>query len=726
MTFLNLALVAGVLAFNIPLIIHLLNKSRYQRIDWGAMFLLEQVVRQNRKRIRLEQIIMLLVRCAIPVLLALAMAQPILTGFQKLVGSAPGSTVVMLDASYSMQARDPAASGQSRFDLARAQTRGVLDTLPDGSRGQVVRVGGGFDPVTQTLTPELDRVGGRLDALAADRAVADGPAALRQGVASLAEATTQKRDLVLVSDFQRVSWADDSSVQRQRLEELIEQMPVRPEIVLMPVVSEAGRNLSVMNVALSSRAVGVGQRVRITAKVANTSEQDAPDTPVILRVDGAEQETQRLSIDAGESADLVFFHRFDEGGPHTLEVALSDGVLAADDVYRVAVNVITSLPVLLVSGDLDGRQQPRPFPENETDFLEVALQPFAASADAPLADLIDAQVVGPDRIRDDQLDGRRVVVLANVPVITEAQEKLLRAFVEAGGALLVFPGDRVDVDRFNKLLHKGGKGLSPAKITGLTGDGLGFEDGATVLGERHEHPALSLWNDPANGSFAEAQIDVWYELEPDNADAQTIARLTTGHPLLVRRELGEGVVIVGATAIDTGWGNLPTTPIYLPLMQRLIAFAATHAEPASNVMVGRPITALLDEEPEEDTLEWQRPDGKTVKRRVVERGGRWLCTLDQTDAPGTYRLLIDDEPVRVFAANLPREESDLRTLSGAELDELAESIGARVVKDVDAYAEYDKNRRHGRPLWRVMWVLALALVFGELLLQQWFGKGGRA
>lgn len=136
MTFLNIALIGGVLAFNIPLIIHLLNKNRYQRVDWGAMFLLEQVVRQNRKRVKLEQIIMLLVRCSIPVLLALAMAQPILSGWQKLMGSTPGSTVVMLDSSYSMQARDEGARALSRFDLAREQTQGVLNALLKEARAR--------------------------------------------------------------------------------------------------------------------------------------------------------------------------------------------------------------------------------------------------------------------------------------------------------------------------------------------------------------------------------------------------------------------------------------------------------------------------------------------------------------------------------------------------------------------------------------------------------------
>ena len=725
MSFLNIALLGGVLAFNIPLIIHLLNKSRFTRVDWGAMFLLEQVVRQNRKRMRLEQIIMLIVRCSIPVLLALAMAQPIMTGWQKLIGSAPGSTVVMLDSSYSMQARDQGATTDSRFDHAREQTQQLLGAMPEGSRGQVVRVGGGFDPVTQTLTPELDRVGNRLEELDADRALADGPAALREGVSHLGEAKTIKRDLVLVSDFQAVSWAEDSGVQRDRLKQLIDEMPSRPQIVLMPVAGKPGRNLSITSANISSRAVGVGQRIRITASVLNTSEEDAPDQPVVMKVDGFEQETQRLSVAAGESAELVFIHKFEEGGPHTVELSLSDGVLAADDNYRIAVNVIESLPVLLVSGDLEKRANRPPFPENETDFLEVALAPFAASADAPLADLIDAETVAPEMITKESLEGRRAVALANVRSLDNKQAELLGDFVDGGGALLVFPGDRVDADRYNKILHNRSKGLLPASLAALTGKGLGFEEGATLLDDRHEHPALSLWNDPANGSLAGTKVQAWYELKPDK-DAQVITRLSTGHPFLVRREYGDGVVILCATAADAEWSGLPLSPIYMPLMQRLVAFAATHAEPDANVFAGRPLTALLTEEPDAKEVAWQTPGGDRIERPVTEQGGQWVCTLDETTVPGMYKLLIDDKVKRVFAVNLAREESDLRRLTDEQIQQLADSVGAKVIPDAQAYAEYDETRRHGRPLWRLMWVLVLGLVFAELLLLQWFGKGGKA
>ena len=97
MTFLNFALLGGIAALAIPIIIHLFHKSRFQIVKWGAMHLLEAVIRTNRRRIRIEQLILLAIRAAIPVLLALAMARPVWVGAQKLLGNAKTSTVVLLD-----------------------------------------------------------------------------------------------------------------------------------------------------------------------------------------------------------------------------------------------------------------------------------------------------------------------------------------------------------------------------------------------------------------------------------------------------------------------------------------------------------------------------------------------------------------------------------------------------------------------------------------------------
>ena len=731
MTFLNLALLGGVLAFNVPLIIHLLSKSRYKQIDWGAMFLLEQVIRQNRRRIKLEQIIMLLVRCLIPVLLALAFAQPILSGWRNLVGDQPGAAIVLLDSSYSMQARtggsgggsggdSGSGGGLSRYEIARDQAGQLLTGMPGGSEAGVARIGGGYRPVIGTLTPQRDRLAGKLGELEADLPVADGHDALRRGVEQLSTGDAAKRDVVLISDFQRASWSRDSGAERQRLVELIESLPVKPALTLMPIGGDVGRNAAVMSVSLSADAIGVGQGFRIRAVVANTGMLDLTDLPVSLLADGLEVDRQRITLEQGGSGDVIFGHKFTSAGGHSIEVRVGPDDLPADDVYRVAVNVLGELRVLLVS-DESGR----PFPQNETDFLEVALQPFAAVPNAPLADLVKTTVVHSDKLDAGALEQVRVVVLANVPRLNGRQVNQLRAFVEAGGGLLVFPGDRVDTQWYNRDFYDDGAGLLPAKLTALAGVGLGFNSPARIRGQRHEHPALEPWNDPANGAIDTAELTNWYQLDPSR-HAASIAELTVGSPALVQQTLGQGVVILSAVPADADWGDLPTRPMFLPLIQRLVTYAATHATPPRNVEVGRPMLARLDTMPEDSQAVWIDPKGQRIVRSVRSEAGRLLTELPDADRPGFYRLEHADGRTELFAANLPREESKLDRLSDEEIAELASSIGAQVVEDADAYKQQDELRRNGRPVWKLMWAAVLVLVFGELLLQQWFGKGGRA
>ena len=74
---LNAGLILGVAALAIPILIHLFHKSRFKIVKWGAMHLLEAVLKTNRRRIQIEQWILLAIRCAIPALLAIAMARPL-------------------------------------------------------------------------------------------------------------------------------------------------------------------------------------------------------------------------------------------------------------------------------------------------------------------------------------------------------------------------------------------------------------------------------------------------------------------------------------------------------------------------------------------------------------------------------------------------------------------------------------------------------------------------
>ena len=74
MSFLNPIMLFGLAAVSVPIIIHLLNRRRFQKVVWAAMKFLQVSVEQNQRRMRIEDMILLALRCLLLALLALALA----------------------------------------------------------------------------------------------------------------------------------------------------------------------------------------------------------------------------------------------------------------------------------------------------------------------------------------------------------------------------------------------------------------------------------------------------------------------------------------------------------------------------------------------------------------------------------------------------------------------------------------------------------------------------
>src|SRR5262245_51905882 len=98
----------GVLAAGIPIALHFFYRSRYRTVPWAAMKFLLTSIEQTSRRLRFQELILLALRVALLVLLALALARP-KSAAQR--GAAQGDAVdavFVIDTSYSMAARDGA------------------------------------------------------------------------------------------------------------------------------------------------------------------------------------------------------------------------------------------------------------------------------------------------------------------------------------------------------------------------------------------------------------------------------------------------------------------------------------------------------------------------------------------------------------------------------------------------------------------------------------------
>jgi len=720
MTVLNTILLWGVAAASIPILIHLLHKNRFRVVQWAAMHLLEPLQRTQRRRIQLEQFLLLLVRCLIPAALALVMARPVLTGMRTLMGDAKSSVVIALDNSYSMSV---GSKNHNAFTEAREIASRILRHLPRGSEVGVVLLAGVPAPLLEEPTYHPDRAERELRSVQSPHGSAAVAAGLELAAKMLGKMHEARRELIVISDFQKISWSEAEEADRTRIAQRLRQLPLAPQVTFLRVGGGDNNNVSVQSLEFSRLVLGVGQKFRVRAHLKNHSDIPYPGLRVYFKVDQQERAAVQVALGPRETAQVLFTHTFETAGSHVVAVeADAPDSLKEDNALLAAVPVWDSVPVLLVTGN-PGRH---PL-EGETDFLEIALRPYAFSA-GTLADLLTTTVITPNNLHAASLKDKRVVVLANVAELGRSQLKLLEDFVRNGGGLLVFPGDRIRTAWYNAHFYANGTGLFPLPLAALEG---GPDDNAphtAILVQRFEHPALSLFNDPRHGNLASATIRLWFKFAergtlssgatPTNGAPFVLARLSSGDPFLVEKKLGAGTVIASSVPCSAGWSNLPMRPVYLPLMQQLVTYLAAQFAPPRNVDIGQPLIAVLPAALSGKTLELSDPDGRKHKLTVRSAGGRALATFADTRRPGLYILELPDKTPVHFVVNTTRAESDLAPLTADEIKAVARPFHAEIVRSWNEYRQLEQRRRYGRELWRpLLWAL-LGLVFIEMALQQ--------
>ena len=762
MTLLNPLLAFGAVALLVPLLIHIFNRSRFRTIEWGAMHLLESVISQNRRRFRIDQLILLLIRCLIPAVLAACLARPVITG-TGLLGNAPVGLVLLLDNSYSMEATDPAGT---RFSAAVDSACQVLAGLPRGSQVSVVLTGGRPTLLFDRPLTDVQAVLRRLRQLRPGFGGSDVAGSLQLGMEQLQNIPAVRKQLLVLSDLQAGDWAALTKGSATALQKQLQAGTVPTELLVLPVVStqqQAADNLAVESVELPQQPVGVGQEFFVRTRLRSYAAKDFNTTEVSLTLDGQPVSTVQTAVKAGGTADVLFRCRSEASGSHVVTVAVSaDDLLETDNQRSAALEILNSVPVLLVDGD-PGTQ---PL-QGETDYLSVALTPWTYGR-VPLTDLLQTQVVPPAQLTEPLLQTARVVVLANVPKLSDQQLEWLSSWVRGGGALLVTAGNRLDLDWHRTKLWNAGNGLLPAvwgELRGVGSDGASAgaasasasaaaagpaARAARIVSQRSEHPALAFFNDPSNGDLSTAEIRRWHVLtvappaatgaeQPDVTASVSIpavaAVLDTGDPLLLERRSGDGVVLQLATAVDTDWSDLPLRPFYVPLMQQLMTTLAVQIQPPRNVLAGAPAVALFA--PAEDsaatadtgpttstqplpTITLQDPLGARSGLSARQQGRWLLAESTATQRPGIYTMTLPDGLPRHFAVQTDGSESDLRLLDSGQQQAAVEQLGGQLLKSVQDYLETDRRRRHGQEIWPLLLAGLLGLLALEVLLQQRF------
>lgn len=699
MAFLLPLVLAGLAATAAPVAIHLINKMRVRSVKWAAMRFLMEAVKKNERRLRVEDLLLLLIRCLLVILLVLAFSRPVLNpgGADASVGTR--AAVLILDQSASMGQSDGA---RTRMDLAKTAAGDYLDKLGPGSQATLflattrIRqtsgpINGDFSGIRQLLDQAKPTGGGN-----------DFPAVLRQAVESLRPLAAAGREIVLFTDNQASAW-------KQR-EEIRKLFASEPSIHLRVIAaSEKGEdNLGITSLKPESLVPAVNQLFGCFVEVFNFSESPATDVRVTVAVDDDPPSDEKVIplIEAGKSGVARLGVRFSSPGFHTLKASIAPDRLPADNQRSLALQIVDEVRMTIVEGAQHDRPQDR-----EGFFLANALVPVDPARRAEF--YLKVQSQPPSWIEDAALDREAVIFLADVGRLTPSASKKLRAYVLNGGSLVIFPGPGVDPADYNN--NKDLADLMPATLEPAKDSGPELK---AWQADSYAHPVTALWNRSKSGSLGTVSAKRYFPLslrQPPAASAapEVIMNYADGMPAVAEMAAGSGRVVLFSSTANTKWTNLQIHPNFVPFLSRLTGHLSkfrgdlnlqpgtAFQMPVMSEWIGREFLVV-------------RPDGETRSAGKVERSDRTgLVTYRDTFTPGGYRLHFTggNHPLATFSVQVNPTESDLSVFAGDPAD----------FKNVAAPGSRPTTTGGPRrELWGFLLLLALVVALVEMALAHKF------
>ncbi len=725
MSFLNPILLFGTLAISVPIIIHLLNRRQVKRVPWAAMRFLQVAVENNERRLQVEDLLLLILRCLLLALLAFALARPTLNAAGNLFGQPASATLLIVDHSYSMT---QTSGVSSRFDIAKKAANQIIEAQPSGSSVALWMAGDAVSPVIAEPTRDMSLARKTInDAKPSDRAT-DLLPAVRAGIEMLKRTQSASKELYLITDGQVTGFRQLSAI-RQLLDSAKDQ--VKATIVLIEQPETA--NLAVSSLVQSSGVAAIDRPLRFSAVVTNYGTEAAKDVRVSLKLsssDATDRATNASAapvddatiglIEPGQSKAVSLFGRLKNDGYYAVTASIATDRVPADDSRTIVVRGTKRVKALLVDGDI-GRE-PR---DAETFFLKAV---FGASGSPPL---IEATSSDPGSMSSENLDDYDAVILANVPDISPNTVDALEAYVRKGGGLIIFTGDRVRKSFYNDDLSAR-HNLLPATLGDPKGDEKAQTRTATISDTALDHPIATLWKDPASGRLSSVSVFKYTPLtlvRPKDAKSpapKPVLKLSDGSSIAAEWTLGEGRVILFGLTADGSWSDLPAKPgIFVPLLYRAVGSIVEKRDESLNITVGQRIISraameLLGKEANIKYLEVA--DAIADSRRVELVGDIAQVASDATEFAGTYELKIEGQPPILYAAQTDPTESNLEAISPAQVNDLAKSarvLPARIDTDLAAGM---KQERTGTELIFPLAVLILMIGVAEAVLAMWFSR----
>jgi hypothetical protein len=598
--FLSPWFLAGLAAVALPVWLHLLRQYKRTPQPFSSIMFFERRIQSSVRHRRLRYLVLLALRMALLILLAMAFANPFVNRTSETTGRRK-LTVIAIDRSFSMRAGD-------RLERAKAEAHQIVSGLRGRDLAQVAAVDAHLETLTQyesdrgILNAAIDSIG------PSDRASSYGEFA--RALRVMDQNDGMRLEVHFISDMQQTSMPPG-------FRDL--QLGPHTGLVLHPMAKSKVNNWAVESVTVPAQIYDP-KRTRLTATLAGW-QTPAASRKVSLVLNNHVLATQTVTIPANGRAQAEFVGFDVPYGANRGEIRIEPADdLPNDDSYAFSIQRSDPRRVLFLYAN--GRSR-------EAFYYKSALESSNATG-------LTVQAAPVEQAAHQDFSKFAFVVLSDAGELDTGVAQALCGYLQKGGAVLATLGPASV--RFGKAP------LSGDHISGestLQGAGYVDEESAALAG---------------TGRFQNVQFFQSLRISPKPA-ARILAKLADGSPLLVEESMGEGRLLTFAGMLDNSTSDFPLHASFLPFVVQSGRYLAGAEEAASSVAAGTPVVLRRSRE-QGTAADVTGPDGK----HELTLNDATKALSFELDSSGFYEVQRANGRRSLVAVHADRRESDLTSI----------------------------------------------------------------
>ncbi len=686
MIFLNPAVLFGLLAASIPVLIHLLNLKKLKRIDFSTLSFLKELQKNKIRKIKLKQWLLLALRVLIILFLVTAFARPTLEGVAigGTTSAAKTTAVFILDNTFSMSVVD---SKGSYFNQAKEIVNQLLKELQEGDEAALILVADRNDEVkpTNNLIDFSKAVN------AAQMSFSSGKLndAIIKAAKILVESKNFNKEIYLLSDFQKGKLSGNES-----LSDLSQLLNDKVRLYSFNLSGKEVFNIGIDNLKINTQIFEKEKPVSFSLGITNYSENPVENSVVSLYINGKRSAQQSVKLGGGESKIISMEAAVKETGFIDVYAEIEDDEIIQDNKRYTNLFIPDKIPIIIFADNPDDAQ-----------FVKLSL---TASSNENTLNITEKNL---NQIASFNLSQFDVVILIGAE--NSGVNERLKSYINSGGAIFLMPGAETSIQKFQILTNA----IGVPSPTGTSGTKNNADNPVNFDKIDFNHPVFK--NIFAEGEKKQIETpDVYFHLKiSSEGKGKNIITLLDGTSFLSEYKIGEGKVFLMNIAPVLSWSNFPLKSIFAPLMNKSIYYLSSKDRIGTEYIAGNSVEINLENQ-NLPQIKIERPDNSEEFIKLDEQKVNNFIAYNKTDAAGNYKVISGKKIINEFSVNPDPGESVTKYLNDEDFRKYLEKInfsGSYInVKKSDNPSQIVLQARFGSELWKYFLIIALILALIEM------------